>query len=137
MRVLGVDFGGKRIGLAVGDSEHGIPAPRPAIEATGTLAKDADNLIAKLLEEQGEAIVLGIPIGEQGENEKMGRIVRMLRDRIVEKGARVELVDEAFTSIQAENSLREQDWTAATRRKHRDSEAACLILERFFEGQTS
>ena len=41
-------------------------------------------------------------------------------------------VDEALTSVDAEERLRRHNWTAAQRDRHKDSEAACIILERFF-----
>ncbi len=133
MRVLGVDFGGKRIGIAVGETEHAIASPRPALEATGTLRLDAVNLSDLAKKEEALAVVIGLPLLE-GQESKMSRICRMLGDEVGKLGLDVAYVDESLTSSTAESNLKEQDWTAATRKKHLDSEAACQILERYFRG---
>ena len=133
MRVLGVDFGGKRIGLAVGDSDFGIPSPRPALDATGTLRLDATNLAALAKKEEATSVVIGLPLVE-GEETKMSRICRMLGAEVEKLGLTVAYVDESLTSAVAESNLKNQDWTAATRKKHLDGEAACQILERYFRG---
>jgi putative transcription antitermination factor YqgF len=131
--VLGVDFGGKRIGIAVGESDHNVATPRPQIEATGTLRLDALNIYALATKEEAKAIVIGTPV-VGNEETKMSRICRMLGAEIEKLGGKVEYVDESMTSVRAEEALRTQQWTAATVKKHLDSEAACQILERYFGG---
>lgn len=133
MRVLGIDFGGKRIGVAVGETEHGLASPRPTLEATGTLRLDATNIADLTKKENAQAVVVGLPLVE-GEETKMSRICRMLGAEIEKLGLPVSYVDESLTSSSAEANLKNQDWTAATRKKHLDSEAACQILERYFGG---
>ena len=133
MRVLGVDFGGRRIGIAVGETDHKIATPRPQIEATGTLRLDAANIVAIASKEEAERIIIGTPVVGTEET-KMSRICRMLGAEIEKLGATVEYVDESLTSVLAEEALRTRQWTAATIKKHLDSEAACQILERVFHG---
>ena len=133
MRVLGVDFGGRRIGIAVGETDHKIATPRPQIEATGTLRLDAANIVAIAAKEEAERIIIGTPVVGTEET-KMSRICRMLGAEIEKLGATVEYVDESLTSVLAEEALRTRQWTAATIKKHLDSEAACQILERVFHG---
>lgn len=133
MRVLGIDFGGKRIGVAVGETEHKVATPRPQIEATGTLRLDAVNIVALAKKEEAQTVVIGTPMVGIEET-KMSRICRMLGAEIEQLGGRVEYVDESMTSVRAEEALRTQQWTAATVKKHLDSEAACQILERYFGG---
>lgn len=135
MRALGVDFGGVRIGIALGESEFGITSSRPAIRATGILASDA-KLIAQLAtEEQAEIIVVGVPFEPDQTVGKMARVCLKLTERIRETGFDVHTIDESLTSVEAENNLRGTDLTAAGRRRLRDGEAARLILERFFDEQ--
>lgn len=131
MRALGIDFGGKRIGIAVGESEHGVTSPRPTLDATGTLRLDAANILQLMKKDEATLAVIGLPLVE-GEESKMSRICRMLGAEIEKLGVNVEYVDESLTSSSAETNLKEHDWTAATRKKHLDSEAACQILERYF-----
>ncbi len=133
MRVLAIDFGGKRIGVAVGETDHKVATPRPQIEATGTLRLDASNIFALAMKEETTTVIIGTPMNGDEET-KMSRICRMLGAEIEKLGGTVEYVDESLTSVQAEEALKNQQWTAATVKKHLDSEAACQILERYFGG---
>ena len=133
MRALGVDFGGKRIGIAVAEVEARVASPRSAIEASGALRRDATAISELCKKEQATLIVVGEPLGADGEPTKMSKICRRLGDEITLLGHDVRFVDESMTSVAATADLRKQDWTAAQRRRHIDSEAACRILERFFD----
>jgi putative Holliday junction resolvase len=133
MRALGIDFGGKRIGVAVGEKGTGVVSPRPNLAASGTLSKDAET-IAKLAQaELADTVVIGLPLDEQGET-KMSRVCRRLGDQIAALGVEVNYVDEAMTSAEAERDMTEAGLKGSERRKRSDAEAACRILERFFEG---
>lgn len=132
-----VDFGFRRIGLAVGETEFGIANTRPTIEATGTLQKDAVNLTAIARKEEAEAIVLGLPVEESGNEGKMARIARMLAGHMSDLGATVHLVDEGLTSVLAESAMKDQGLKLSERDKKRDGEAARLIFERFVNGETT
>ena len=58
MRLLGVDFGFKRIGIAVAETEPCIITARATIEASGKLATDAQRLVEMARKEEGDAGVL-------------------------------------------------------------------------------
>lgn len=135
MRLLGVDFGSKRIGIAVGESEFGVVTPRLPIAPTGTLKKDAVNLAALAQKEQAERIVLGLPLEPGGVEGRMAKIARTLAGEIEKAGCPVHLVDETLTSVQAEAGLIADGLKASQRRKQLDGEAAALILERYIHGQ--
>ncbi len=129
MRFLGVDFGGARIGLAVGESEFGITTARPNIASEKSLAKNAELLSKFAKREDVERIVLGIPLYS---DDRMANVCRQLGEQLKALGWHVELVDESYTSVEAETDLRQYDLKASQRRKLRDGEAARRILERFF-----
>lgn len=133
MRLLGVDFGFKRIGLAVAETDVRIASPRPGMAASGTLRKDAETICRFAKSEEAQEVVLGYPLGDEGEAGRMARIARTLAGHLEQLGCRVHLVDESLTSVQAESTMAEAGMKASDRRKRRDSEAACLILERFME----
>ncbi len=105
MRVLGVDFGGKRIGLAVGDSEFGIPSRRPNIAASGSLERDAEALAQFAKKEQAGALAIGVPVNEPGKSERMEKICRSLAARIRALGWEVHEVDESMTSVESATNL--------------------------------
>ena len=135
MRLLGIDFGFKRIGVAIAETEVGIVTPRASMTASGTLKKDAEAIAAFARREEVDAIVLGLPVEETGEEGRMARICRTLAEHIVGNGIKVHLVDESMTSVQADGALRDEGLKASQRRKLRDGEAAALILERYLDGE--
>lgn len=135
MRLLGIDFGFKRIGVAVAETEVGIVTPRAAMTASGTLKRDADAIALLARREEVDAVVLGLPVEESGEEGRMARICRTLADHIIGNGIQVHLVDESMTSVQADGTLRQDGLKASQRRKLRDGEAAALILERYLDGE--
>jgi putative Holliday junction resolvase len=126
-----VDFGFKRIGLAVTESEVGLPAALPAIAASGALRKDASKIVELARQKGAIAIVLGLPVEEDGEEGRMAKICRQLGDLIQGLGLAVHFVDEGLTSVTAESQMREAGLKASLRKRRRDGEAAALILERF------
>lgn len=131
MRVLAIDFGSKRIGLAVGEDAHGIASPRAAVRSKEGLQANVATIMDVLLKEQAEAVAVGIPL-QEGPESSQARICRKLAELLRQEGVPVFEVDESLTSLSAEERLKAHDWTAAQRDRHKDSEAACLILERYF-----
>ena len=119
--VLAFDFGLRRIGVAVGETELGTAHPLPAI---------CDFFqIQKLVEEwKPTSLVVGRPTSAQGEPHKMTRqaedFARRLERRFKLPVARV---DERFTSVEAESRLK------GIKKKAVDSVAAQLILEQYFD----
>lgn len=135
MRLLGVDFGFKRIGLAIAETEVAIITPRPPIAASGTLKTDAVVLSEYAKKEAVDAVVIGLPLEEDGVDGRMARICRTVGEHLTSMGHTVHTVDESLTSVQADAGLREQGLKASQRRKLRDGEAARVILERFINEQ--
>ncbi|MDX2066660.1 MAG: Holliday junction resolvase RuvX [Fimbriimonadaceae bacterium] len=132
MRVLGVDLGRKRIGLAVGESAPGVASPRPVLAASGTLRQDADAIARRATAESADAIVLGLPLNHDGTPSRMSRVIDQLAELLRERGQTVHTVDEFMTSQEAEAVLAESGLRASQQKRALDSEAACRIIERFF-----
>jgi len=135
--MLGVDFGFKRIGLAVGESEVGVINSRPAMDASGALKADALAISQFARREEADGIVLGLPIEETGTEGRMARICRTLGGHLSERGEKVFFVNEIYSSLEAENVLIEAGIKVSKRKELRDGQAASVILERFFDGQIS
>lgn len=132
MRLLGIDFGFARIGAAVTDDAVGLPSALPAMTASGKLKVDAGAIATLAKRQEAEKIVLGLPL-ENGEEGKMARIMRQLGGHLQAVGLVVDYVDETLTSVEAEDALRGTDMKASQRKKLRDGEAACRILERYLD----
>ena len=132
MRALAVDLGTKRIGVALGESDAAVVSPRPALAASGRLADDARALAGLARREEVEAVVVGLPVELDGTEGRMARVCRKLGGMIEAEGFRTFFQDESFSSVEADGRMADFEMTGAERRKKRDSEAACLILERWF-----
>lgn len=132
MRVVGIDFGRVRIGIAVAETSAKVVGLRKPIPASGTLLKDVQAITDLARAEEAEALVVGVPLGVEGSKQTAicQRIAGMLRDA----GWTVHEVDESLTSVESNGALFEQGLTAAQRKKEVDSYAASLILERFMHG---
>lgn len=132
MRLLGVDLGRRRIGIAIGESILGIATPRPMLAASGKLDTDADVLAALARREAVDRVVVGIPLmADAADGGAMQRACRELAERLRRRELDVDLCDEAYTSIEAADALRQTGLTAAQRKGRIDSEAAARILERY------
>lgn len=134
MRVMGVDFGRKRIGISIGESQFEVATARPPIQASGTLAKDAEAICKLATSEEIGKIVLGIPLLEDGVETPVARVIRQLGDHIKGKGFEVAYVDEAFSTVEAHDRLIADQMTAAMRKRTVDGESASVILMRYFQG---
>lgn len=124
--VLAFDFGIRRIGVAVGEPETGTAHPLPGISLAGDARFAA---VGRLIAQWKPArLVVGLPLGIDGAphdvTRRAERFARQLGGRF---GLPVELVDERFTSVEAESRLRGR----RAARIAADSVAAQLILEQY------
>jgi putative holliday junction resolvase len=119
--VLAFDFGLKRIGVAVGETELRTAHPLPGIAAPGFAA------IEKLVKEwRPGTLVVGLPVAEHREHPMARRVQRFARQLEGRFRLPVERVDERYTSVEAQSLLR------GVKNKAVDSVAAQLILEQYF-----
>ncbi len=132
MRLLGIDFGFARIGAAVTDDAVGLPTALTTMNASGKLKVDAQSIATLAKRQEADKVILGLPL-EDGEEGKMARIMRQLGGHVEAAGLVVDYVDETLTSVEAETALRGTDMKASQRKKLRDGEAACRILERYLD----
>lgn len=132
MRLLGIDFGGRHIGVAVAETDHKIATPRKNLVASGTLAKDAQAILQIFKKEEADRLVLGLPLDQNGET-KMSKVCRLLGTQLEALGVAVSYVDESMTSQEAESLMLSAGLKGSQIRKSVDGEAACRILQRFME----
>ncbi len=136
-RILAVDHGSRRIGLAVTD-ELGVTAQGlPTLHRT-TKRNDFDHLRRTLKQYNVVEIVVGLPLrmsGEQGtQSEKVEAFAEELRARFK---LPVHLFDERLTSVEANRLLDETDISDRRRKEVVDRLAAVLILQAFLESRAS
>lgn len=128
-RLLGLDFGSRRIGLAVSDPLGITAQPLPALERRGE-RQDVESVAARAAALGVEGIVIGLPLrldGSEGpEARKALRFGEALRERL---GMPVLPWDERLTTAQAERHLIDAGLRREKRREVRDSLAALFILQ--------
>ena len=135
-RVLGVDYGERRVGLAVSDPSGTIAQPLPTL-ARRTGKRPPVHAVAELAREwQVEAIVVGLPLTLEGDESDWTREARAFGDRLADRtGLPVHFVDERMTSVRAERAVRSLGLRRADRedRSRVDAAAAILILQAFLD----
>ncbi|MEZ0372442.1 MAG: Holliday junction resolvase RuvX [Candidatus Sericytochromatia bacterium] len=135
-RALGLDIGTKTIGVAVSDRLGWTARPLTTIRRKSW----ADDLasLAQLVKEHGiQALVVGLPLGREGEMTEQARFNQRAAERIQQElSLPVSYVDESLTSADAEATLLEM---GVSRRKKRqisiDQQAAALILQDYLDEQ--
>ena len=139
MRIVGLDVGDRRIGVAVSDTTRTLARPIGVLQAAG-LERDAPRVaaaeVARLAgEEDGVAsIVVGLPAHLDGSASPMTPRVRKFAAELGRLTALpVWLQDERLTSREAESrlALREKDWRA--RKARLDAAAAAIILQDYLD----
>ena len=135
--ILSFDFGLQRVGIAVGEAEVGTAHPLPPLAAATLPGRF--NVIERLVKEwQPALLVVGRPLGEDGEPHEMTRraerFARQLGGRF---GLPVELVDERYSSVEVESRMRAaygaRKAVKLARGKALDSQAAQLLLQQYFD----
>jgi len=129
MRTLGIDYGRKRLGLALSD-ENGILASPLSVYQRRDLEGDLSSL-DRLVKEKGAGnIIIGLPLNMDGSKGKMAMEVLSFSDRLSKKlELPVFTFDERYTSLEAERVLQEASLSRKQRKTARDSLAAVLILQ--------
>ncbi len=133
--LLGLDYGRKRIGIAV-STPLGTVHPRKRLERE-TLAEDLAALCALVEETGASAIVIGLPHHMDGKTSDMEREVRAFAAAL---GAACGLAvfggDERLTTEAAESALRQTSKGWRDRKARRDSAAACIVLKDYIDAPT-
>lgn len=129
MRVLAVDFGEKRVGLAVSDESGRVVVPVGAL-ARRSDAQVASEIAAAARERDVERLLVGVPVRPEGGGESpfAARSRSFARKLAEATGLPVDLHDEALTSSSAEARLRSAGLPRARRTAALDAEAAAELL---------
>ena len=133
MRVIGLDVGEKRIGVAKADSSTRIAVPVGFYTVDGSEWQK----IARIANiNSTNFFVLGLPRSNEGNETKQSLYVRNFAKMLVENipGARIKFQDESFTSVEAEERLRSRK--RSYEKGEIDAEAAAIILQDFLENIT-
>lgn len=131
-RVAAVDYGRRRVGLAVSDPLGLTVRGLETLVRGNDLQAAAEAVAARLAAENVRRIVVGLPLHTSGEESEMSREARRFGAALVEaSGLAVEYFDEGLTSWEAEERIRSRgrNLEEARRRGDVDREAARALLE--------
>lgn len=135
-RALGVDLGSRRIGLALSDSDLTTAVPHRVLERSGDRPSDHDAILAAAAEYEADVIVVGLPLGLDGEVGTAARQVLSEVDDLRRAAAdrvRVEVADERLSTVTAEAALRDAGVSGLDRRNRVDASAAAVILQAWLD----
>lgn len=132
-RILAVDPGSRRVGVAVSDPTGTIAQPLTVLSA-----HPADTLIERLTtltrEHEATALVVGLPRRLDGRLGPEAEAALSLADQLrTATGLEVTMVDERLTSVAAERALLSSGASRARRRRLSDQVAAAMILQTFLD----
>lgn len=134
-RILAVDFGERRTGLAATDWTGTIVVPLPRLEGLDD-ARCARAIAELAAERESERIVVGMPLrADGGAGERALRTERFVTCLRAATAVEVATVDEANSTDEAHARLKELGIRAAQRKLAADSVAAMVILERYLAEQ--
>ena len=141
-RVLGVDLGARRIGLALSDPLGIVAGPLKVLQRTGDRAADHAAILREAAENEASVIVVGLPLslgtGRAGPaaRETLAEVAE-LSDRAgaAETPVTVETCDERLTTVTAQRSLATGGVRAKDRRAVVDKVAAAVMLQSWLDGR--
>ena len=133
-RILAVDWGELRIGLALSDETQTIASPLTTLSRRRGKRFPMPAFLALVAEHRPVGIVVGLPLTPEGGE---GPAAALAREMATLLGGRtylpVELVDERMTSARALAAIREQEGSTRGRREEVDSLAATVLLQHVLE----
>ena len=136
MRILAVDFGEKRVGLAISDPDTVIAIPLTTLQRTSD-AQIVEQIVEILRREQIELIIIGEPLHLDGKRGAAAdRAASFARKLERASGLECRLVDETLTSVAAEEKLREAGLDPRRHRERIDAVAAQILLQQFLDSET-
>ena len=130
MRLLAIDLGDRRIGLAISDPTGTIASPAGHITRRPGKRPPVYEILDQARTLEAEGFVVGLPLDQDGEETERStearRVAAMLGER---SGLPVRLVDERFTTAAAQRAIREMGGSTRGRKGDVDALAATVLLQ--------
>jgi putative Holliday junction resolvase len=139
-RVLAIDWGERRIGLAISDPRGIIASPAGFLTRRAGKRPPLAKLIERAKQLEATAFVLGLPLDERGEDTARATEVRAVARELERRtGLSVELVDERYTTAAARRAVRGLGGQPRERPGDVDALAATVLLQHVLarSGQTT
>ena len=134
MRIMGLDYGVMRTGVAVSDPLGWIAQGLEVIDSAGSDNATLKRIVELTQEYAIERLVLGLPVNMNGSHGPRAEDVKRFAGHLTTAtGLPVELWDERLTTVAADKMLRGADVSRAKRRRVIDKVAATLILQGYLD----
>lgn len=130
-RHMGIDFGGRRLGIAFSDLSATIASAFKVYESRGE-DKDISYLQSLAAERDVKKVVFGLPLNADGTESEQTLKTKAFAQKFADRtGIEIALEDERFTSMEAEELLKEAKMNWKERKKVLDMVAAEIILQNY------
>ena len=135
MKILGIDYGDVRVGLAVSDVTEFLASGIGNVKITGM--NNAVELVCEKIKEHGcEKIVLGLPVNMNGTQGEKAEKIRVFGGKLHEAcGLDVEYVDERLTTVMAHGFMNETGTHGKKRKESVDTLSAQIILQNYLDSK--
>jgi putative Holliday junction resolvase len=131
MKLIGIDYGMRRIGLAATDESGEFIRSLPTIDRKKS-HQFLEDLCGIIASENASQIVIGLPLNDDGGDTSMSLEIRAFAARLSQKiTVPIKFVDESLTSVRANDIIRYRKKKQRREKGNVDKIAACLILEEF------
>jgi len=135
LRVLALDLGSKRVGVAVSDAGGTLASPRTVLQRSGDITQDHRRIAAMVAEEEAQLVLVGLPLSLDGGD---GPAAIAARSEAATMAGLltvpVILHDERLTTVTAHRLLAERGLDSRARRKVVDQAAAAVMLQAWLDG---
>jgi len=130
-RVMGIDYGDVRIGIALSDLMQIIASPLEVYKTKNT-ADDINYLCKIIKEKEVDTVVFGLPLNMDGTEGERAKITREFASKIAnQSGVKVVFQDERLSSVEAEDILIQANVRREDRKNLIDKLSASIILESY------
>ena len=131
-RLLAIDYGTRRVGLALSDPLKMIASPYRTIinKSDSDLILEIEKIITA---EDIEQTIIGLPLGMAGQITEQTKKVEEFADKLIARGIAIEYEDERWSSVAAKRSMKEQNIKSGYNKELVDQTAAALFLQQYLD----
>ncbi|MBX3394238.1 MAG: Holliday junction resolvase RuvX [Phycisphaerae bacterium] len=133
-KILGIDYGRKRIGIAIADPQVRLAIPLRVVEGRNDVTRDARNVADIAMSEEASELVVGLPLNMDGSESEQTALTRRFAHELARLSKRpVHLQDERLSSVAADEVLGAANVDRRRRRGLIDRIAAQKILQAYLD----
>ncbi len=133
MKAMGIDFGLKRIGVALSDETKFLASPYTVYHRE-QMEEDLNYLANLIISQKVDEVVCGLPLTMSGKEEDIAVETREFMNKLINQtNIKITFVDERLSSVMAEEILKERERDWRKRKQKLDAVAASIILQDYLD----